>query len=201
MRNILPLVEARKQTGVQTGKDAATLANQMAPIKLACPVCEKVYDTEAEAIECRDQPYDDGGLTVGTIVVLPSKWTTWYNPTDPWVAFTVPADPSNESHFRHDSQFVPYYVVTAIHGEERDPHRCIVTLSSLVSGVLSVGWNSATGEGHYAMYRLDGGKHCRPWPAWRTEIGPYLEGLQPPDQVVEEAARLARLGISTWNLI
>ena len=200
MRDIRKLVAA-KAGGLDIGKDVATLADQMDDIWFACPVCGDIFPTKKKAEKCRDQPYDDGGLTVGTIVVVPGKWTNWYGPTDPWVAFTIPADPSNEDHLCHYPQRVPYYVVTAIHGDgKRDPHRCVVTLSSLVNGTLNVGWNPANGEDHYAMFRLDGGKHCDPWDEWEEEIGCYLDCVVPA-QVIEEAARLARLGISTENLL
>jgi hypothetical protein len=200
MRDIRALVDERDD--IQMGAKAATLGDQMSPVMYACPVCKKMYDTVDKAAACRDQPFDDGGLKVGDIVVVPVMWTRWYDEDDPWVAFTIPADMESEDHFDHHDRRVPYYVVTALHSERGREHRCLVTLCSLADGSLRAGWNPANGDGHHALYRIDGGKHCISKNSyWMDRIGEYLEGLEPPTQVVEEAARLARLGISTRNLL
>jgi hypothetical protein len=172
----------------------------MDPVKFFCPVCGEVFDTESKAIECRDQPFEDGGLKVGDIVVVPGQWTDWYDASDPWVAFEIPPDPKSNDQFDCERKMVPYYVVTAIHGKWRNPHRCVVTLVSLVSSALNAGWNPATGEYHDAMFRIDGGKHCDVDSVWIDTVEPYLN-CKPCKQLLEEAAWLARLGISTRNLL
>jgi hypothetical protein len=189
---------------IQTGKDVLTLADQMAPLEFACPVCGEVYKTEAEAIECRDQPYDDGGLMVGTIVVVPGLYYCQWPLNDSWLAFVMPPDSDNENannHLAKGGYRVPYFVVTAIHAERGNEHQCLVTLASLCGGNLTVGWNPATGGGHYALYRIDGGKHCEGDSTWVELIEPYLSKCKPSPEMLDEAARMARLGISTRSLL
>jgi len=202
MRDINDIVEIiRKHDDINIGVEAESLANQMEPVMYACPVCGKHYETVDEAEACRDQPYDDGGLKLGDIVVVPGKITYWMGVHDPWIAFTIPADPKASSHFERKDQHVPYYVVTAFHGDRDDAHRCLVTLCSLAGGAITVGWNPANGDGHHSLFRPNGDKHCDIGSTWIEAIGPYLEGLEPPAQVIEEAARLARVGISSRNLL
>ena len=197
MKDIAKLVS--ECDDIETGKDVETLASQMDPIMYACPVCGDLFKTKGSAEKCRDQPFDDGGLKVGDIVVVPGKWTKWYE-NDPWVAFAIPANPKSNDHFDHHEHRVPYYVVTAIHSEYRHEHRCLVTLCSLAGGRLDVGWNPANGDGHHALYCLDG-RRCDVGSTWYEQIEPYMKGLKPSAQLIEEAARLARLGISTRNLL
>lgn len=198
MRDIKALIDSLEDD-VKTGKNVDTLACQMDPILFACPICKKLFDTKAKAIKCRDQPFDTGGLKVGDIVIVPGEWNSWYL-DDPWIAFEIKPDPTSSNHFEHGSRMIPYFVVTAIHSNNREPHQCIVTLVTLCGGI-QVGWNPANGEGHLAMYRIDGGKHCDIDSTWIETITPYLEECKPSKQMLEEAARLARVGISTRNLL
>jgi len=205
MRDIQAHVAAKENSvcDMQTGKDVQTLSEQMEPIRFACPVCGDTFETRKEAKKCRDQPFDDGGLTVGTIVVVPDVWSSVYPSESPWVAFEVPADPDSDDHFDHVVQRTPYFVVTAIHGHKDRPHECVVTLATLVDDELCIGWNPATGAGHCSMFRIDGGKHCDVDIdlTYLETIKPYLANCNPSSQMREEAARLARLGISTGELL
>jgi hypothetical protein len=187
--------------GVKTGDEVETLTNQMDPILYGCPVCGNLFETEFGATECRDQPFDTGGLKVGDIVVVPGRWRSpGAQLEDDWVAFEIPMVKGTDSHFDSVRRRVPYYVVTAVHGEPRDPHRCLVTLATLIHGHLDIGWNPATGQGHCAMFRIDGGKHCDIHSTWIDKIGDLLD-CKPSSDMLEEAARLSRIGISTRNLL
>jgi hypothetical protein len=182
------------------GQEVDTLANQMDPILFACPVCGNRFTTKEGATDCRDQPFDTGGLKIGDIVVVPGMARTNYDLDDPWLAFEIPPDPDSNSHFSRAGYRVPYFVVTAVHSEHRSEHRCLVTLVSLVGGCLQVGWNPANGDGHYALYRIDGGKHCDAGSLWIDTIGDLLD-CEPSSDMLEEAARLSRVGISTRSLL
>ncbi len=192
--------QLRGMVSLKTGKDAATLADQMEPIQHACPVCGEVYLTRSEALECRDKPFDDGDLMVGTIVAVPGK-SSQYPLDDPWLAFVLPADPDAKSHFDRAGYRVPLFVVTAIHGKPQDEHRCVVTLVSLCGSHLTTGWNPANGKGHFALYRIDGGKHCDADSLWHDIVKDHLAGCNPSDKMREEAKRLARIGISSDDLL
>lgn len=200
VRDIQAIVAAKMKDDwqMEIGEKAKTLANQVSSIKFACPVCSKIFATEKAARKCRDQLYDDGGLKIGDIVVVPGAYYHYHNCSlnDPWLAFKVPPNFGDYTGYR-----VPYYVVTALHGDETDKHRCLVTLATLCGGELQVGWNPANGDGHLAMYRIDGGKHCDANSTWLEKIQELLETCEPSTQMQEEAARLARLGISTVNLL
>lgn len=184
----------------ETGKETESLAANFMALKYACPVCNEVYYTEAEARKCRDQPYDNGGLKIGDIVVVPGAYHNRYELDDPWLAFEIPPDPKSKSHFDWAGYRVPYFVVTAIHGEHRNKHRCVVTLATLCGGELDVGWNPANGDGHKAMFRIDGHR-CDANSTWIETIRELLEGCDPPESMRTEAAALAIIGISTRNLL
>ncbi len=203
MRDIQAIVAAKIKDGwrMEIGKEAETLVNQVSPIKFACPVCGETFATEKAAKKCRDQAYDDCGLKIGDIVVVPGAYRNDYGMNDPWLAFEIPPDPRSDDHFDRTGYRVPYFVVTAIHGDERDKHRCLVTLATLCGGELRLGWNPANGDGHEAMYRIDGGQHCDPSSTWIEDIREFLEKCEPSAQMREEATRLARVGISTTNLL
>lgn len=200
MRDIQAIVAAKVKDDwrMKIGKKAKTLANQVSPIKFACPVCGETFATKKAAKKCRDQPYDDGGLKIGDIVVVPGAYHNDYPLNDPWLAFKIPPNPKSNSHFARTGFRVPYFVVTAIHGDE---HRCLVTLATLCGGDLRLGYNPADGDGHYAMYRIDGCKHCDASSTWIEDIRDLLEDCKPSAQMREEAARLARVGISTGDLL
>jgi hypothetical protein len=174
-----------------TGLD---LPNQDAPIQYSCPICQDVHDSELDAMECRDQPYDTGGMSVGDIVVLPGKWYSYaLVPEDPWTAFItdpdIPPDPCVRG-----ARTVPYYVVTSLHAQRSRPHRCLVTLCRIYTGddgrrVLDIGWNPANSVGHYPMYSI-----ARVgWVGENTmqPLGDQLHRCKPSDKLKEEAAELA----------
>ncbi len=200
MRDIQKLLADFPEGSFQIGLDVDNLTSQMQPLGFSCPVCGRVYTNGEAAIECRNQPYDTGGLKVGDIVVVPGMSRGYYELDDPWLAFEIPPEPDSDSHFVRAGFKVPYFVVTAVHTEHRDAHRCIVTLASLIGDSLQVGWNPATGQGHCAMFRIDGGKHCDIHSTWIDKIGDLLD-CKPSDSMLEEAARLARVGISTRSLL
>ncbi len=190
MRNIEALVDQ------YNGKFLAneTLPDQTAPLGYSCPVCCEVYHTAREAVECRDQPYDNGGLEVGDIVVLPGVYQNSIDINDPWLAFTTPKKPGTHTGYR-----VPFFVVTAIHAERREKHRCVVTLASLYDGRLRIGWNPANGEGHYEIFKLTGERKLNDY--WMDRVGRLFNQCTVSEQVKEEAAVLAAMGLSTENLI
>jgi len=203
MRDVGDLVAEyrdRLDPQVKSGVDTETIATHFQPLGFACPVCSAIYDTAGKAKNCRDQPFDNGGLKIGDIVVVPAKYHNMYEEDDPWLAFPIPPDPRSHSHFDRAGYMVPYYVVTAIHSEWRDPHRCVVTLATLCGGELQTGWNPATGRGHCAMYRIDGHR-CDIGSNWFDVIQDLLEMCNPSEDMRDEARALAGIGLSTRNLL
>ena len=184
---------------VKGGIEAETLPIYQ-PIRFACPVCSEVYDTQLAAEVCRDQPFEDGGLRLGDIVVVPGKYCNGFEEDDPWLAFQIPPDPNSDSHFARAGYMVPYYVVTAIHPEPRDPHRCVVTLATLCGGELEAGWNPSTGEDHHAMFRIDG-KRCDVGSSWIDFIGDLLRECDPSEDMRDEARALAGMRLSSGSLL
>lgn len=199
--NIPELVNDCKTKGYGIVIGEHSVIDRKHPIMFACPVCGERYATREEAEECRDQPFDDSGMKVGDIVAVPGAWHSHGDCMDHWVAFTIPADPNSPDHFDRVPQHIPYFVVTCVHAQDRDPHRCLVTLASLRGGDLTVGWNPANGHGHYAMFRTDSDKHCDLGSTWKEMIQEYLPGCMPWQKLKEEAAELADLGIRSTNLL
>jgi hypothetical protein len=200
MRDIQEMVKSmQKRMGnyVKVGDETATLSSQDSPIRYACPVCGEVYKTMKEAEECRDQPFDDGGLKIGDIVVVPGAHNYRHLRSDyPWLAFEIPSD-LDSGGYR-----IPFFVVTAIH-TNREKHRCVVTLATILGEIIYEGWNPANGNGHYEIFKLDESPRNQKNHSdyWVDRMGDLLEKCVVPEQVKEEAAYLASLGISTGNLI
>jgi hypothetical protein len=71
----------------------------------------------------------------------------------------------------------------------------------LMHGHFDAGWNPANDNGHCALYRIDGGEHCDHGSNWIEMIKPLLDKCEPSAVMREEAARLARIGISTGFLL
>jgi hypothetical protein len=186
---------------LEVGDDVAHLPHSYMAIKSSCPICGETFMSEGEARDCRDQKYDTGGLKVGDIVVVPSGYHNGIPDDDPWLAFTIPRNPASSSHSDRTGRKVPYFVVTAIHTERLNPHRCVVTLCSFAGGRLRCGWNPANGDGHYAMYRWDNDNHCTATSTRLEEIGDFLDNCEPCDIVKREAAELASMRISTTILL
>jgi len=185
------------------GDEVETLPDKNDPTLHACPICKSLYNTATEAYECRNQPYDTGGLKVGDIVVIPGKYTTWYDENDPLVAFTIPADMSSSCHFDHNRQHVPYYVVTAMHPDRFDPHRCLVTVATLVDGKVSAGWNPANGDGLCSLYKVGVKTECPEHTnqEWHDRFAHFLDKLEPCAIVKEEARQLAAARIQSRCLL
>jgi hypothetical protein len=206
MRDIQEMVESmqkRMRGSVKVGDETATLPPKDSPIGYACPVCGEVYKTMEEAKKCRDQPFDDDGLKIGDIVVVPGAHNYYHLRVDyPWLAFEIPPDPDSGCHFDHDGYRIPFFVVTAIH-TDREKHRCVVTLATILGGIIYEGWNPANGDGHYEVFKLDGSPRNRENHSvyWVDRMGDLLEKCVIPEQVKKEAACLASLGISTRNLL
>jgi hypothetical protein len=204
MRDIQEMVDKlnRKYPIILIDDENGVLPDQYTPVMYACPVCGEQYGTVDEAAECRDQPYDNDGLKVGDIVVVPGAWANEIEFDDPWLAFIIPRDPRSDSHFDQAGFRVPFFVVTAIHGEQRDKHRCVVTLASLYEGRLRIGWNPANGEGHHEIFKLtsERSRNGRN-DYWIDKMGTLLDQCVIPSQVKEEAAALAAMGLSTRCLI
>jgi len=199
MRDIRTLISAHDD--IKTGLEVDSLRDQFGSILFACPVCGSTFISMGQAEECQEQPFDTGGLRVGDIVVVPGKYSNTYKLDDTWLACVIPPNPESSSHFDRAGYRVPYYVVTAVHSEPHDRHQCVVTLASLVDGALHVGWNPANGDGHCAMFRIDGGQHCDAGSNWINDIGPLLNECDPPESMLQEAQALAIIGISTRNLL
>jgi hypothetical protein len=200
MKHIRELIVAHGQ--IKFGAETETLPSPIDSILFACPVCGETFISMGQAEECQEQSFDTGGLRVGDIVVVPNAYHNDYALDDPWLAFEIPPDPKAESHlFSRAGYRVPYYVVTAIHAERHNKHRCVVTLATLAGGALHVGWNPANGDGHYAMFRIDGDQHCDLDSYWLEEIGHLLAECDPPESMLNEARALALIGISTRNLL
>lgn len=186
--------------------------NNPVPILYGCPVCGKQYETMVEAIECRDQPQGDSP-EIGDIVVVPGAFRCWgMNPSDPWVAFIRPPNPESSDHFEHPGQAIPYFVVTAKHGDRDNLHRTLVTLSRVFMDTanewsIESGWNPGNGDGHHDMWNVtqqrwhnethDGGHNDY----WSKKFQDQLDKCVPCAILQEEAAALAALGISSDHLM
>lgn len=196
----------------RTGENVDALTENGIPINFACPICNELYDTEIEAMACRDEPYDDAGFVVGDIVIIPS--VNSYQPPDEayrhWCAFVIEESPRAKSHFNHNKQWFPYYVVTAIHPHDRDRHRCVATVMTMFHGKLCGGWNPANGDGHYSLFHPGRRKTQQPikndWYYWNLRrhgktFGNRIASAQLCVKLVREARELAEVGISTQNLL
>ncbi len=198
---------------LRSGDDVEVLPERhITPIKYACPVCEKLYDTEYQAMCCRDTPYDDAGLVLEDILIIPGECS--YGPPaegqEHWCAFTIESSPGSSSHFDHKKQWFPYYVVTAIHPERHDRHRCVVTVMSLFDGELVGGWNPADGHGHEAMFHPGRSKVMQRSGAYSTwwqskrhgqTMGHRFISAEPCAKLLEEAQKMSRIGISSHSLL
>lgn len=192
---------------LHSGADVDELPEQVWPrIKYACSICKKLYDSEWEAIECRDQVYETAGLKVGDILIIPGA--KFYGPPaagyEQWNAFDM------HSHFDHEGQWFPYYVVSAIHPDKNYRHRCVVTVVTLHSGELYGGWNPANGNGHHALFhpgRKRGEQHSDHgstlWGMKRhgKTFGSRIVAATPHASLIEQAQEIAALGISTEKLL
>ena len=209
--NIQALVN--QNNNICVGDKAKSFPDRKAvAVKFACPICEELYDTHEEAAACANQEVDFAGIKVGDIVIIPSKrlyyWEEGFQTH--WRAFTMKGDPSAGSHFDHDDSYVPYYVVTAIHGLRREPHRVLVTVCSLISGQLCAGWNPIDGDGHDAMFlpgRPREEQHSDVGSSWWDDVqsGVRLSDqvlkAKPSQKLLNEASVLADMKISSDSLL
>lgn len=196
-----------------SGDKADELPDQvLTGIKYACPICKKLHDSELRAMKCRDQRYETAGLKVGDILII--LGAKFYGPPAAghkrWSAFHIPASPGANSHFDHEGQWFPYYVVSAIHPKSDDRHRCVVTVVTLYKGELYGGWNPATGNGHHALFhpgrsrRVQYSDHGSMW--WDMKrhgktFGSRIVAATPHPSLIEKAQEIAALGISTEKLL
>jgi hypothetical protein len=203
MRDVKAILECGIEDlyGVSAGDNVATLPPSYQAIKYSCPICGETYSTTLQALACRDQKYDTGGLRVGDIVVVPGAYNSGIEDDDPWLAFSIPPNLNSDSHFDRRGYKIPYYVVTAVHPEEGNEHRCLVTLCTFHGGVLNAGWNPANGDGHYAMYRWDSDEHCAVSSNWLEDIQEPLDNCEPCATLKREAAELAAHRISSTRLL
>ncbi len=190
--------------GIKLGDAAPKFATPEIPILFTCPGCRVTYDTQEQAENCRDQPYDIAGWSVGDLVLIPGKRLYHKAARPEWIAFRQPADPESLSHFNHRDTYHPWWVITHIGPQDRNPHRPVATVCSLAKGQLYPGWNPANGDGHHAMYRPGvpemeqraAGESC-----WWERVGNLIFGANPPEVVIQEAEQLAAIGISTGTLL
>jgi predicted RNA-binding Zn-ribbon protein involved in translation (DUF1610 family) len=198
------LSKVSKYQPYRTGDDVDRIPDGASRVAFSCPICGEVYFTHAEAEHCRTQAYDTADMRVGDIVVVPDAFHNSYvKPGSPWWAFTIPADPSSNSHFDRVPHHIPYYVVTALHTDYRDPHQAIITLARVSQDedvpFLHFGWNPLDGA-HNGMYRVRDklSMHCDYWVNKHREL---FDNCEPCAILQSEAAELAALGISTRNLL
>lgn len=198
---------------LRSGNDVEVLPERhITPLKYACPICEKLYDTEYQAMRCRDTRYNDAGLVLGDILIIPGECA--YEPPakgqEHWCAFTIESSPGSSSHFEHNKQWFPYYVVTAIHTEQRDRHRCVVTVMSLFGDELSGGWNPANGDGHEAMFHPGRSKAMQrsgAYSTWWTSkrhgktMGSRFISAKPGTKLLKDAQDMSGVGISSHSLL
>ena len=125
------------------------------PILYTCPICRESYPTVKEAEACRDVPVDYCGWKIGELLLIPQEaaypWWAAENKgkIKPWVAFEEPAWPKSRSHFDHQPKTHLWFVVVALRGSNREPHRPTITVYSPYKW----GWNPANGDGHCGLYR------------------------------------------------
>ncbi len=189
---------------IKLGDACPKFATPAAPILFTCPVCNTSYDTQEEAESCRDQPYDIAGWSVGDLVLIPGKQVYQKATRPEWIAFTHPADPESPSHLDHHDTYHPWWVITHIGPQPRDPHRAVVTVCSLANGDLYDGWNPANGDGHHAMYRPgapEREQHAVGGSCWWKWVGNWILDANPPKVVVQEAEQLATMGICSTILL
>ncbi len=203
VRDVQALVDQAlaDQQQLDVGAQVAKLPEPGKAIDYACPVCGEVYSTLEKAVACRDYPFDTCGLEIGDIMVVPGAYHNSYPLKDPWLAFAIPSDPESINPSDYTDYRIPYFVVTAIHTNDHNKHRCLVTLSTLCGGSLRVGWNPANGEGHYAMFRVRDGLKLDNNSGWSDAIETLLARCRPPEQMKKEATALADIGISTRILL
>jgi hypothetical protein len=208
MRDIQAMVDIEKikqhhsDRPLMTGEYAAHLPLNRGAIRYCCPVCGNEFANPANALSCRDRYFDTGGLCVGDLVIIPNTWCAAYKEDDPWVAFTVPANMMREEWVDLSPRPMPYFVVTAIHVDREDKHKCLVTVSSLAGGSLRVGHIlPARGEG-YEFHRPgyfypDASKSMY----WQDRITDLVNKCKPSETIKEEAASLAAIKISSSRLL
>lgn len=199
----------------KTGKQSDHFDHQPVPTvkpKYACPVCEELYDTHAEAVACGVQPFNEAGVRVGDIFIIPNS-NKYQGPApgyEHWCAFTIEGDPTESSHFDHTKQWFPYFVVTAIHRDDRNPHRAICTVVSLFGGDINAGWNPTDSDGHHSMFKPGLDDADQPtdvgstW--WESErfgktMGERFASAQPCATLLAEAKQLADTRLSTRSLL
>ena len=150
-------VRAKKAhcSGFQIGEESAHIEPGKVKCVYACPVCAELYDTRKEADACASQPFNEAGVKVGDIFIIPNsnRYEAPAEGFEHWSAFHLPGDPSESSHFDHSDQWFPYYVVTAIHRCDREPHRAICTVVTLFDGFPRGGWNPTDSDGHNSMFK------------------------------------------------
>ena len=187
-------------------------AESVGKVKYACPVCEKLYDTRKEAQACADQPFNEAGVEVGDIFIIPNsnRYEAPAEGFEHWCAFHIGPSPKASSHFDHNDQWYPYYVVTAIHRDDRDPHRCIVTVITLFDGCLNGGWNPADSDGHHSMFRPGKPREEQKsdigstwWESKRhgASMGSRFMEAEPSDELRKDAEELANIRISSNSLL
>lgn len=185
-----------------TGDYAEALPRGRGTIRYCCPVCGNEFANPANAIACRDRYFDTGCLCVGDLLIIPNTWCRAYKEDDPWVAFVVPAKPDSDNYDDHAPRPMPYFVVTALHVDQNDRHKCIATVCTLAGGSLRAGCNPANGEGHFEMqrpgwYNSDASSSTY----WEDRINALVTGCKPSEIIKEEAAALAAIKISTSHLL
>jgi hypothetical protein len=203
MRNIINIVEteqAKENPGheitLRTGDNVDIVPRLNGAIHYSCPVCANIFTNPGNAIACRDRYFNTGGWSVGDLVIIPGAHHWAYQEDDPWVAFVIPANPDSRDYNDFSPHPVPYFVVTALHVDPDDRHRCLVTVCTLAGGSLRAGWNPVTGAGHKAMYR-PGYFDPDASTYWGERVEKLTKASAPSPTLESEAAELANIKIST----
>jgi hypothetical protein len=187
---------------MMTGEYAEALPSTRGSIRYCCPVCGNEFSNPANAVACRNRYFDTGSLCVGDLLIIPNTWCRAYKEDDPWVAFVVPANPASDDYGDHMPRPMPYFVVTAVHVDQNDSHKCVVTVCTLAGGSLRAGCNPANGEGHYEMHRprwFNPGASKKMY--WEDRITDLVTNCEPSETLKEEAAALSAIKISTTLLL
>lgn len=120
-----------------------------------CPICEKECLTREEAIRCTARGKEKPIVKVGDIVLAPAGFG-WFDGSRDWVKNPdVKKHPEHGNCFGACCTFQFYYVVTAIDGDDEDPHRTRYhLLTAAMSGEQGYrqGWTYA--DGHYKPQRV-----------------------------------------------
>jgi hypothetical protein len=174
------------------------------PPRYKCSVCNRYYDTLEKAEECARTPMYWAHLEPGDIVLIPSKWRySQHDEHSPWVACTIPADPTERSHFDHVDQTMCWFVVTSKHDYPGGGHTGVYSVLTLGwEKFIQCGWTNAYFKHHCWCWdptRPDEHPHEYYWQNPERRYWEHLKDLRVPDVVREQGQQF--LGLRFDNLL